>query len=86
MYGMELGGQCLQRSFEAGEERLLHQVSPFPFSVPDSLFLNILMKLEEKKIFMRSGYFSHFTSLLEVGTAFSLLRFQKIGLIYSVKW
>lgn len=48
LYGMELGGQCSQRSFEAGEERLLHQVNPFPFSIPDLPFFNILTKLVKK--------------------------------------
>lgn len=35
---------------------------------------------------MTGGSFSHFTTLLEVGTGFSLLRSQKIDLIYSVEW
>ena len=36
------------KSFEAGEERLLHEGNPFPFSIPDLLFFNILTKLVKK--------------------------------------
>lgn len=41
VYGVEIGGNGHKKSSEIDEDRLLHQVGPFPFSIADLLFFLI---------------------------------------------